>query len=219
MKWYFFHTQNYHFYKNHIENRLNNSNFEVEPILLNELKLSNIGHHFLNNTVKIELVIDCIKKNIGNYIIFSDATIYINDKVDDLYNYIISKKNTGIDMYLPEEYEHLNVGFMLINCNEKMLSFFENILNTMNEKLTNNINTHDQLEINDLISKNKMNISTFEREYIWCSDYIYSPVKESFFVFKITVDLNSHITRHNQRINALYNLNFISVDEYNKNIE
>jgi hypothetical protein len=219
MKWYFFYTPNYHFYKNHIENRLNNSNFEVEPILLNELKLSNTGHHFLNNTVKIELVIDCIKKNIGNYIIFSDATIYINDKVDDLYNYIISKKNTGIDMHLTEEYQHLNIGFMLINCNENTLSFFENILNTMNEKLTNNINTHDQSEINDLISKNKMNISRFEREYIWCSDYIYSPVKESFFVFKITVDLNSHITRHNQRINALYNLNFISVDEYNKNIE
>ena len=76
-----------------------------------------------------------------------------------------------------------------------------------------------QGEVYYLISKNKMNISRFEREYIWCSDYIYSPVKESFFVFKITVDLNSHITRHNQRINALYKLNFISVDEYNKNIE
>ena len=108
---------------------------------------------------------------------------------------------------------------MLINCNENTLSFFENILNTMNEKLTNNINTHDQTEINDLISKNKMNISTFEREYIWCSDYIYSPIKESFFLFKITVDLNNHITRHNQRMNVLYNLKFISVDEYNKNIE
>jgi len=219
MKWYFFYTPNYHFYKNHIESRLNNSNFEVEPLLVNELKLSNVIHHFLNNTLKIELVIECIKKNMSNYIIFSDATIYINDKVEELYNYIISQKNHSNDIYLPQEYDHLNIGFMLINCNEKTLSFFENILTIMNEKINNNIDTHDQNEINDFIYCNKISLSIFERQYIWCSDYIYSPIKESFLIFKITVDLNSHITRHNQRLNALYNLNYISQYEYNKNIE
>jgi hypothetical protein len=219
MKWYFFYTPNYHFYKNHIESRLNNSNFEVEPLLVNELKLSNVIHHFLNNTLKIELVIDCIKKNMGNYIIFSDATIYINDKVEELYNYIISHKETGCDIYLPQEYDDLNIGFLLINCNEKTLSFFEKVLNNMNEKINNNIDTHDQNEINNLIYCNKISLSIFERQYIWCSDYIYSPIKESFFVFKITVDLNSNITRHKKRLNALYNFNFISQDEYNKNID
>jgi hypothetical protein len=219
MKWYFFYTPNYHFYRNHIEDRLKNSKFDAEPILINNLKLSPFHHHFLNNTIKIQLVIDCIKKNMGNYIIFSDATIYINDKVDELYDYIISKTKLEVDMHLTEEYNHLNIGFILINCNENTLSFFEKVLYIMNEKINNNINTHDQHEINDLIKFHEITVSIFEREYIWCSDYIHSPIKESFFIFKITVDLNSNVTRHNQRLNALYYLNFISQDEYNKNIE
>ena len=220
MKWYFFYTSDYHFYKNHIESRLKNSKFEVSPILTNDIKLSKVGHHFINNTLKIELVIDCIKKNMGNHIIFSDATIYINDKVEDLYNYIILKQNTDIDIYFAEEHFNINIGFILLRCNEKTLLFFEQILNNMNEKKKNNILTHDQVET--IIVKNNYNIckiSSFEREYIWCSDYIYSPIKESFYVFKITVDLDSDISRHNQRLNALYYLNFISQDEYNKNIE
>ena len=220
MKWYYFYTPNYHFYKNHIETRLHNSKFKSEPIVVNHLSLSNVGHHFMNNTTKIQLVIDCIKKNIGNHIIFSDATIYINDKVDELYNYIISKQNTDIDMYFAEEHTNINIGFILLKCNETTLSFWEQILNVMNEKIRNNIPTHDQFDTIEYIKTNDTcKVSSFEREYIWCSDYIYSPIKESFFVFKITVDLHSHITRHNQRINALYNLNFISLDEYNKNLE
>ena len=220
MKWYFFYTPNYHFYKNHIEDRLKNSKFYADPILINNLKLSPIHHHFLNNTTKIELVIDCIKKNMGNYIIFSDATIYINDKVEEFYDYIITKTKLGVDMYFTQEHNRTNIGFMLINCNETSLSFWEKILNTMKFHINNGVDIHDQAAVNDLIDVyENINISIFEREYIWCSDYIYSPIKESFYLFKITIDFNSNVTRHNQRLNALYYLNFISQDEYNKNIE
>ena len=159
----------------------------------------------------------------GNHIIFSDATIYINDKVEELYNYIISKKNTEFDMYFAEEHTNINIGFILLKCNESTLSFWEQILNIMNEKIRNNIPTHDQSDtieyINTINTNSKCKISSFEPEYIWSSDYIYSPIKESFYIFKITVDLNSYITRHNQRLNALYKLNFISQDKYNENIE
>lgn len=220
MKWYFFYTPNYHFYKNHIVTRLDNSNFEIEPIVINELTLSNVGHHFLNNTMKIQLVIDCMKKNMGNHIIFSDATIYINSKIDELYNYIVSKKNTDVDIYFTQEHGNLNIGFILLKCNENTLSFFEEVLNVMNEKIRNNIPTHDQNEVIILYKNDKTcNISLFEPEYIWCSDFIYEPIKDSFFVFKITVDLNSNVIRHNQRLYSLYYSNFISQDEYNKNIE
>ena len=57
MKWYTFYTPDYIFYKNHMEERLHGSRFEFRPISLESLTLSNCDHHFLNNTVKIQLVI------------------------------------------------------------------------------------------------------------------------------------------------------------------
>jgi hypothetical protein len=219
MKWYFFYTPNYHFYKNHIETRLANSKFTAEPILVKELVLSDTLHHFLNNTIKVELVLDCIKKNMGSHIIFSDATIYINDKINEFYDYIDAKTNTDYDMYFTKEYGHNNIGYILLNCNDATLMFWENVLTTMNEKIKNNIITHDQVQVNILLENATVKAYTFEQEYVWCSDYIYSPIKESFYVFKITIDLNSPISRHNQRMNTLYNLRFISDQEYYTNLE
>ena len=59
-----------------MEERLQGSRFEFRPISLESLTLSNCDHHFLNNTVKIQLVIDCIKQNMNEFILFTDATIY-----------------------------------------------------------------------------------------------------------------------------------------------
>jgi hypothetical protein len=37
--------------------------FDVQPIKQESIQLSNVSHHFLNVSLKIEHVIDCIKKN------------------------------------------------------------------------------------------------------------------------------------------------------------
>ena len=53
MKWYFFYTPNYHFYKNHIINRISN-HFDTKPLEIPQLKLANPdekGHHFANITL------------------------------------------------------------------------------------------------------------------------------------------------------------------------
>ena len=58
MKWYFFYTPNYHFYKNHIINRISN-HFDTKPLEIPQLKLANPdekGHHFANITLKIAFI-------------------------------------------------------------------------------------------------------------------------------------------------------------------
>ena len=55
------------------------------------------NHHFTNITIKLELIVSQIKKNLSKFIIFSDATIFINKlNVNKVH---ISKKFAQKDYY------------------------------------------------------------------------------------------------------------------------
>jgi hypothetical protein len=61
----YFYSKGYEFYHNHIQKNLSNV-FQLHPIFVEEFperkKDSDHFHHFAGITLKVELVIDCIKK-------------------------------------------------------------------------------------------------------------------------------------------------------------
>ena len=69
MKWYYFYTKDYEFWHNHLSSNLTND-YEVNPILIDDLVINKtaIKHQLAGNTKKIELIVDCIQKNLGKKI-------------------------------------------------------------------------------------------------------------------------------------------------------
>jgi hypothetical protein len=200
---YFFYTPNYIFWYNHLTETLNNI-FNVNPIEIEKIILSNAnltGHHFTNVTIKVELVIDSIKKNMNKYIIFSDATIFVNkEKLPELETFItenISKNKDIIFAYLPQD--PINIGFMLIKCNEKTLFFWEEILKIMQ----NNLNCWDQWLVNKLIldPAYKIDYDFFDNNKVWVGDLIPKENLGSFFIYKST--LNPRSDRQKVRLGYL----------------
>jgi len=61
IKFYYFFTTDYEFWHNHLSKTLSGT-FDIQSLLIDNINLSKISHHFLNISIKIELVIDCIKK-------------------------------------------------------------------------------------------------------------------------------------------------------------
>jgi hypothetical protein len=228
MKWYFFYTPNYHFYKNKIIKSLNDSKFEINPLEILPFKLSEAGenkHHFDNITIKIELLINCIKENMNNKILFTDATIYINpNKTDELYSYLNKITCDGeVDIALVP----YNIGFMLLNCNNKTLNFWEKVLEIMKKKMDLGEKVHDQslavqLFLNEIDEyKCNLNVAEFDPKIIFISNHLGDDVKNKYLVFKMTCDLAlvpSGVTTHQQRLKMLYDAQAINYDEYLINI-
>jgi hypothetical protein len=209
MKFIYFYSPMYEFYHKHINENLKNY-FNLESILIDDLKIkSKDEHHFTGHNIKIELIIDQIKKNMGQYIIFSDATIFINQKNSNtLNNYLLNY--TQYDIVFMNGYNHYNIGFMLINCNKEILQFFENVLNS----LINQEFTHDQKCINELIKLSTNFSHTHFDKKIFCDEFIENE-RENFIIWKsFIINTGNSYKNYNIRIDKFYNLNLIDYDTY-----
>ena len=150
IKWYYFYTPDYEPWNQHLKDTLKN-NFLVNPIKLHKEELDIHDQHpvhaFTGSTKKIDLVIECIKNNIGNRIVFSDATWYINpEKVYELYQLVKNaKKGTTFAQNHNEKYT--NIGFMVIDCDLVSLKLWEDA----KQIITENRSLHDQNIINNLL--------------------------------------------------------------------
>jgi len=241
LKWYFFYTPNYQFYKRNILNKLTpDSDFDAKPLEIQPLKLSNShekGHHFANLTIKIDLIIQCIKdvqqehKERGieedEYIMFTDATIYISDKVKQMHQYLREREKEGRDLISAYCSDTYNIGVLYFPCNDKMLTFFEDCIKYMKEQMILGENVHDQAVMNDMIrgkipeyNYSHLNVSPFEWNRIWVSNELPEEVRNDYFVFKMTVMLDyamlpsKEFSAHRQRLNALYFARYITEDEH-----
>ena len=102
MKFIYFYSPSYSFYREHITENLNKT-FELVPILIEDIREQKTGHHFDGLTIKIELVIENIKNNLNNIIIFSDATIFVNkNNVKKLKDYIYILGNSHDLLFIKE---------------------------------------------------------------------------------------------------------------------
>jgi hypothetical protein len=212
---YYFYTPDYEFWHNHLSKKLS-SVFDVQPISIEKINLSNISHHFLNVTIKIELIVDCIKKNMNNSILFTDATIFINkDNIQLLQSYIDEKISTDKDIYFVYcKQDPINIGVILLKCNEKTLTFWEKVLEIMNGTIKNGLNVWDQGVVNNLLIHQKYPIDYdyFDIDKIWCGGKIPKERTNNFFIYKSCVDPRSN--RQLTRLTYLYDTDLITKDEF-----
>lgn len=238
MKWYFFYTPNYQFYKNKIIQKLENTKFEAKGIEIPKINVANLTeytHHFTNVTLKIELLINAIKENKDDIIVFTDATIYIGNRQQEMYSYFLEKIGTDMDMLFPKEHDFsLNIGVILLRCNDRVLQFWEFCLEYMREKMKQGENVHDQTLVNEILFRktvyydlSSLKVSTFDREIIYVNNELPEEVKDFYYVFKMTVMLDyaaaslsdpaKTYSAHTQRLTALYYARIINDEEYDRN--
>jgi hypothetical protein len=214
MKFIYFYSTIYEYYNEHIHKNISYI-FDLEGIKIDDLK-NNGGHTFFGGvSIKIELILQKIRENMGSSIIFTDATIFINsnniNEMNSFFNKYIENDlcfadNDGCGYY--------NIGLILINCNVKTLTFFETVL-------TDLINTNgwDQDIVNkNLHNNNNLNVNTFDREKIYCNWEFNPSYKDTFLIYKSFIDHDTNIIKNfNKRLNIFKTFGLITDEEYNSN--
>jgi hypothetical protein len=208
MKFIFFYSPLYEYYNTHICNNLNTL-FEIEPIVIDNLvKKDGEWHTFCGGvSIKIQLIINKIKENYNDFIIFSDATIFINkNNAHLLPNFFNHYKLFG-DSY--------NIGMIQIKCNKETLTFFENVL----EHLETN-KGWDQGVVNYFIKQTELNIGRFDNTKIHCGDNFNLNLKNTYYIYKSFIGHTSDpIQNFNSRIKKFYDAELIDYDEFIKSIK
>lgn len=129
-QWYYFYTPDYDCWNRHLQNTLRDF-FHIQPILLHTIDgLHEIHHchHWTGCSKKIQLLVDCIRKNIGHRIVFSDATLYVNpQKVKELYKLVRDAPN-GMTFMRNDSTDEINLCFISIDCTLDVLHTWETIL-------------------------------------------------------------------------------------------
>ena len=208
----YFYSGIYEFYNKHIKKNLDDI-FNVEGIKIDNLTPKNRHSFFGGVSIKIELVIEKIKEHMGNYIIFTDATIFINkDKKNELLDFFHNYLSYDIcfaDNNVDDDY---NIGIILIHCTNETLTFFENALEILKKS-----QGWDQKVVNDLIKKeNNLIIGKFPKNKIYCNWHFDKSMKDDFLIFKSFIRHEDNIiNNYNKRIEKFKEGDLITNDEYN----
>ena len=105
----------YEFFNQRIKTTLSDV-FEVHALITQDLTPGSKKHTFFGGvTIKVDAVVEAIQHNMGSHIIFSDVTIFINNRtVLAMLSYIKTKINN--DIVFAYQDDGYNIGFMLIRC-------------------------------------------------------------------------------------------------------
>jgi hypothetical protein len=189
----------------------------MEAIKIDNLKNTNDHTFFGGVSIKIELIIDKIKDNLDEFIIFSDATIFINSKNNfELNNFLNLYKDNDLtfaDNLNPDQ--PYNIGFILIKCSIKTLNFFKNALIILKAE-----KSWDQQVINFELMHHASNLTlnVFDKSKIVCGFDFYQPYTDSYLIFKSFVHHSKSITQtFNSRLDLFKNSGLISEEEYKAN--
>jgi hypothetical protein len=215
MKFIFFYSELYEYYNNHIHEHLN-SVFDLEAIKIDNLK-NNSSHTFFGGvSIKIELILQKIKENMGNSIIFTDATIFINsNNINELVDFFNKYLDNDLCFADNDGNGYYNIGIILIKCNIKTLTFFENVLTDLTNK-----DGWDQDIINNhlLNNNNDLKVNTFNRTKIYCGFSFNPSYKDTYLIYKSFIHHDKNINKNfNKRLDILKNYELITNEEYNAN--
>ena len=214
MKFIYFYSPLYDYYHKHISSTLSN-HFEVDPIYIDDIQPKNGHTFFFGVSVKIDILIQKIKENLGDYILFSDATIFINEKtVNNLVPFFECYKEN--DLTFVDENETKNIGLILVKCNEETLLFFEKCLHVL--KSTQG---WDQHVINEELKQGTiLKIGTFDFNKIIIGYKFREQFRNTFYIFKIfTIHQENKEQMFNNRLKVLYDANLITKEEYDNNLK
>jgi len=150
----------------------------------------------------------------GETIIFSDATIFINkNKSHELKDYFLGYSENDITFIL-EEGNGENIGVIQIKCSEKTLEFFNCALEVIN----NGIQRHDQNAIKHtkyhLVHDLNLKFGFFG-DRIFCYNFR-EDKRDDFLIYKSFISNRNKTSNFNQRIQKFYDLGLMDYDTYNK---
>jgi len=171
----YFYSNNYKLFHDHIQDSLKDF-FSLNPILIDEIK-HKTGHSFFGGvSIKIELIIKKIKENIGDKIIFSDVTIFVNKENAKFINPYLTTYS-GFDLVFPDNKNgECNIGFILISCNAKTLKFFTDVVSLLKQN-----SGWDQAVVNSLLASSALRFTKFD-DKIYCGYLV--DIKNEFYIFK-----------------------------------
>jgi len=211
---YYLYSPLYNYYNKHIIKNLSNI-FNIHGIIMDDLDNKSQHPFFGGVSIKIETIVDCIKKNMNRYIIFSDATIFINSsKISQLYNYINTCKNCDLCFASHVDSSNHNIGLILINCNNKTLNFFISVLQELKKN-----NGWDQQVVNDLLkNNNNLSVSNFCIDKIYCNYNIDEKYKKTYLIYKSFIWHTKNKNKNfNKRLDIFLHENLITQEEYQNN--
>jgi hypothetical protein len=146
MRWYYFYTPDYSEWHAHLQHALG-AHFALEPILLPKLEIhdSHPRHHFTGSTKKLELVVDAVRSNLGERIVFSDVTWYFNEtRVDALASLL--EKCGPMAFAQNADGPDLNIGLFVLECTDATLAMWSEALRRVRE----DANLHDQTVVAEM---------------------------------------------------------------------
>lgn len=214
MKFIFFYSPIYDYYNSHINNNIGGI-FDVESMKIDDL--NNHSHHtfFGGVSIKIELIIQKIKENFGDTILFTDATIFINsNNVRQLPDFLHTYINNDLCFADNDGFGYYNIGVILIRCSIKTLCFFENVL----ADLVSNKGWDQDVINNHLHNNNNLKIDVFDRNKIYCDWDFNVDYKDTYLIYKSFIHHSKDtIKNYNMRLDILLNSGLICHNEYNIN--
>lgn len=124
--------------------------FDIHPIVVKQNEMNSCfgrspktiyDYRWRGCDIKIELIKNCIKQNMGKYIVFADSDLLFIKPVGGILDYY---KENAYDLVVTEgclakvgnDYcitTGGNIGILFIKCSDKTLTFFEKIQKTVNE--------------------------------------------------------------------------------------
>lgn len=106
---------------------------------------------------KVKLILNSIKDNLGDVIIWSDLDIQFFGKCSDIINDSMGE-NDIVFQSERDDIREVNVGFMAIRCNQKTLKFWRSVFERINSAEWNQPDVNDQSIINDMLRKGSSEI-------------------------------------------------------------
>lgn len=155
MKLYTFYSENFLPLKKIFSKSLKD-NFDVEYVLFDfDADKGKTGGGYNIWIFKTKLIIDLIRENLGEIIVFSDIDIQFFKKTEPIIRECL--QNNDIVFQRENGLTKVNIGFIGLNCNSKVLGFWEEVLKIILEK-----KMWDQQVVNDLLlAENKLNWDYF----------------------------------------------------------
>ena len=155
------------------------------------------AHAFQGSNLKVDLMIQCIEQNMGEYFIFSDADIYIaSDKVKEICKPFMAD---GYDtVFMKEEGDkdnsEVNIGFILTKANEATLALWKDIQNRINLS-----GGHDQAIMSELLKTWSGKWGMFSCDHV-VSNKTYS---ETFIIFQFLSSTNGYVSAMGEKLYTL----------------
>lgn len=213
--WYYMWTPNYEIFHRLIQESMDRfprlrTDFCDRPIYYEQAlfskKLSTDPgvHAFQGSNLKVDLMIQCIEQNMGEYFIFSDADIHIgSQKVKEMCDPFIAD---GYDtVFMKEEGDkdnsEVNIGFVLTKANEATLALWKDIQNRINLS-----GGHDQAIMSELLKTWSGKWGMFSCDHV-VSNKTYS---ETFIIFQFLSSTKGYVSDMSEK---LYNMSkFYDID-------